>query len=337
MGVLIRGTGPLQNIGQADIWVSAEHTLYVEQMRLLSDRDLHKVRSVPGVEWAVPFFYWLGQAQLPSGQFRIIHIVGIDRMTMVGQPPEMLEGRLEDLRAPDAVIVDDLGKRALKVEVGDQIRLFSKQARVVGVCRAKRGLLSKPLLYTTFENGIQLVPLPDNHISYILADVKAGHSIQDVKASIDSLPDVQALTAGEMRTQSMDFVMNKTGLGINFFVTVTLGFIVGLVVSMAVFNQFTSDNLPHYAVLKAMGARSTTLIGMILAQAAVVTLISYGIGVGLASLTNDLLPIPEGEIAAHYPWQLMVAVMVPLVMCVSLASLVSLIRVLRLEPATVFA
>ena len=86
-----------------------------------------------------------------------------------------------------------------------------------------------------------------------------------------------------------------------------------------------------------MGARARTLMGMIVIQAIVVTLISYGIGVGLAGLASLWVHGPGVEFVAYFPWQLMVGVMAPLIVCVGLGSLMSLRRVLRLEPATVFA
>ena len=337
LGILLRSTGPLQNIGQADIWVASEHTYYVDQMRPLRDKELYRIRSIPGVAWAEPFFFFYAVVQLGDGSFTIVNVVGIDRMSMVGQPPEMLEGRLEDLRIPDAVVVDEMGRKQLNgVDIGDVIRLQDRRAVVVGICRAKRGLLSKPLLYTTFDNATQYVPLGRERVSYVLTKVKPDQDVAEVCAAINRLPDLWAFTAGEMRWQSMKYILTETGIGINFGVTVLLGLLVGLVVSMATFSQFTADNLRHYAAFKAMGARARTLIGMIVVQAIVVTLISYGIGVGLAGMVSLLVHGPGVEFVAYFPWQLLVAVMVPLILCVGLGSMLSLRRVLRLEPATVF-
>ncbi|HNM27482.1 MAG TPA: tRNA (guanosine(46)-N7)-methyltransferase TrmB, partial [Saprospiraceae bacterium] len=47
------------------------------------------------------------------------------------------------------------------------------------------------------------------------------------------------------------------------------------------FYQFTLENLRYFAVLKAMGTRSRTLVMMVLLQALVVGLIGFGIGIGL--------------------------------------------------------
>jgi len=306
-------------------------------MRPLRDKQLGRVRTTPGVEWAEPFFLFFAMVQLSDGSFTIVNVVGIDRMSMIGQPPTMVEGRLEDLRSPDSIVVDEIGRKQLNgVNVGDVIRLQDRRAVVVGICKAKRGLLSKPLVYTTFDNATQYVPLRGQRVSYLLTKVKPDCDVNEVCASINRLPDLWAFTADQMRWQSIKYILTETGIGINFGVTVMLGLIVGLVVSMATFNQFTADNLRHYAVFKAMGARAGTLIRMIMVQALVVTLISYGIGVGLAGLTSLWVHGPGVEFVAYFPWQLMVGVMAPLILCVGLGSVMSLRRVLKLEPAVVF-
>ena len=232
LGILLRSTGPLQNIGQADIWVASEYTYYVDQMRPLRDKQLGRVRTTPGVEWAEPFFFFYAMVQLSDGSFTIVNVVGIDRMSMIGQPPVMIEGRLEDLRSPDSIVVDDIGRKQLNnVNVGDVIRLQDRRAVVVGICRAKRGLLSKPLVYTTFDNATQYVPLRGQRVSYLLTKVKPGSDVDEVCASINRLPDLWAFTADQMRWQSIRYILTETGIGINFGVTVMLGLIVGLVVS----------------------------------------------------------------------------------------------------------
>ncbi|MCC6579293.1 MAG: ABC transporter permease [Phycisphaeraceae bacterium] len=338
LGVLLRSTGPLQNIGQADIWVASEHTYYIDQIRPMKDRELLRVRSVPGVEWAEPFFYLFGVVQLPDGNFAIINLVGIDRMTMVGEPPEVIEGKLSDLRLPDAVVLDRAGREQLgHLKLGDTIILQNRRAVIVGFCRANRGLLSKPVMYTTFTNASRYVPLGKERISYILVKIKPGQDIHAVAKEIEQIPGLWAFTADQMRWQSIKYILTKTGIGVNFGITVLLGLVVGMVVSMATFSQFTNENLPHYAVLKAMGATSRTLVSMIVAQGALVTVISYGIGIGLAGIVSLQVHAQDGEFVAYFPWPLMVGSLLPVILCVTLGSVLSLRRVLKLEPATVFA
>ena len=52
LGLMLRATGPLQNVSQPDLWVTDPFVKWVSETRALSDADLNRVRSVPGVAWA---------------------------------------------------------------------------------------------------------------------------------------------------------------------------------------------------------------------------------------------------------------------------------------------
>lgn len=346
LGLLIRSTGPLQNVNQPDLWVTDPYVRFISETRYLSEVDLQRVRSVPGVAWAEPFFSARGIVELPGGNFKSVNVVGIDRTTMIGQPPAVLEGNLEDLRIPDAVFIEEGSVRRLayrdeqgievKPKIGDVLKLNDRRAVVVGVIRAKSGFDSPALMYTSLENATSYVPLGRNRISFILVGVKPEAELREVQASISALPELSALTKFELQMKSIDFILKETGIGINFGITVTLGVIIGLAISAAIFYQFTLENLRNFAVLKAMGARWFTLVGMVLLQALWVGLIGFGIGVGVAGAFSLLGRRPAAELSVFFPWQLLVGSLGAMMLCVLVSSVVSLLRVLRLEPGVVF-
>jgi putative ABC transport system permease protein len=336
LGLMLRATGPLQNVGQADLWIGDAKTRYIGEIRPLSDSDIMRVRSVPGIQWAEPFFASRAVADLPD-RFQSVQIIGIDRSTLIGQPPEMTVGSLNDLRIPDAVIVEEAARPKLdNIQIGGTLRLNDQRAVVVGFCRAKAGFESNALIYTAYENAIRFVPLGRNQMSFILAKVKPGADIKQVAAEVNTLRDLGAFTREQMRNRTVGFIMTETGIGINFGITVLLGFVVGLVLSASIFYQFTVENLKNFAVLKATGARTRTLIRMILLQATTVGLIGYGVGVGGAAIFALASRKPGVELAAYFPWQLLVIALGANLLCVSLGSVISLRRVIMLEPAIVF-
>jgi putative ABC transport system permease protein len=337
LGILQRSTGQLQNVGCADIWVASERTESIEITRTLTEKDLYRVRSTPGVAWAEPLLSYSAYVDLPDGRFDSVQLIGLDRATLIGQPPEMIEGSLADLRQPDAVFLESSGRKKLSgLRVGDVLRLNDHRARIAGICRARPGLLSKPLLYTTAENAMRFVPLGRRPISYILVKAQPGASVAQVCREIDTLPNVIALPADELRWRTIRYITFRTGVGVNFLMTVVLGLAVGLVVSTAAFNQFTADYLPHFAMLKAIGTRPRTLAGLLLMQAAVVGLISYGIGVGLAGLLTLPGLAPDAELSASFPWQVLVGGLLPMLLCVSAGCLFNLRRVIRVDPGMLF-
>ncbi|MFA9478426.1 ABC transporter permease [Phycisphaerales bacterium AB-hyl4] len=337
LGLVLRGTGFLQNISQPDLWVADPSTRYIGEIRPLADAQLQRVRAVEGVLWAEPFFTARAPVELMDGEFKTVQLQGISRSTLVGQPPQITAGRIEDLRIPGAVIVEETSREKLNdVQIGETLKLNDRRAIVVGYARARLGFESNAVIYTTYEQALNFVPTGRNNLTYMLVKCKPGYDVTTVQARINQMESLGAFTGDELRWRTIWFILLDTGIGINFAITVTLGFIVGLVVSAAIFYQFTLENLGQFAVLKAMGATRWTLVKMILLQALLVGLIGYGIGVGAAGVFSWFGREPGAELSTHYPWQLMVGSLVATLVCIAVGSLLSLRRVLTLEPAIVF-
>ena len=337
LGVLDRATGPLQNMGIADIWVAAAQTEHVDIVRGINEREVARVRSVPGVAWAEPYISVPVAVELPTGGFQQAQVEGIDRVSMVGRPPEMLDGDINDLLLPDAIVLETTGRKFLAmVTTGAEIRLNERRARVIGICRARPGILSRPQVFTTIENARRFAPTLEGRITNILVKLKDGADRHAVLAELHDIPETDAFTADDLRFVSKMYIMFRTSIGLNFALTVGLGLVVGLVVSAAAFNQFTGENLPHYALLKAVGTRPLTLIGLVLLQAMVAGLIGYGIGIGLAGLMTIPGLAPDAELSSLFPWQLMVGGVLPMLVCIGVGSVMSIRRVIKVDPVTLF-
>lgn len=338
LGLLNQATGILQNIHQPDLWVTDPSTQWVAEYRALPDRKLDRVRSVAGVRWAEPLFNNWAICELKDNTFKRCQIIGIPRSTLVGRPPEMIEGRIEDLRLPDAIIVEQTSRAKLGgVNLGDVLKINDRRAVIVGFCKARLGFESNAIIYSTFENAVGFTPTGRERISYVLVKVRDDADIATVQTEINALGDVIALRHDEFRARSKSFVIVATGIGVNFGITIALGFVVGLLLSASVFYQFTVENIRHFAVLKAMGARSSTLIALVCTQALCVGVVGYGIGVGLAGAFTIAASKIQSELAAHYPWQLMIGSFGATLLTILLGSLLSIRRVLTVQPGVVFS
>lgn len=337
LGLLKRATGILQNVGQPDLWVMDPRVQTVLEIRNMSERDFDRVRTVPGVAWAEPLFSARAVVELTDGSYKTAQLIGVDRSTLIGQPPEMLAGRLEDLRAPDAILIDEGSRKRLAwPEIGDVLRLNDRRAVVVGFCRAKLGFDSNAMIYTTFDNARRFTPLGRETIPIILVKVRDGRDPLAVARDIEQRTGLGAFTREQLIARSTRFILTQTGIGINFGTTVLLGFIVGLAVTAAIFYQFTIENLRHFAVFKAMGAGNAVLLRMVLLQAFTVGAIGISIGSGLAAAFSLLGRRPGAELAPYFPWPLLLVCIAGMFLCIGLGSLLSLRKVARLEPAVVF-
>ncbi len=128
--------------------------------------------------------------------------------------------------------------------------------------------------------------------------------------------------------------MKNTGIPINFGITIALGFIVGTAIAGQTFYNFTLENLRQFGVLKAMGAGNGTLLRMILLQAVLVGSIGYGLGVGIAALFGFLMR--HTILAFKMPWQLLVFSGAGVGLICVMVAIISILKVIRLEPAIVF-
>src|SRR3954454_16712777 len=108
-GIMRRTTSQIMDVPDANLWVMDRKTQYFDEVKALTDDDVYRVRGVSGVEWAVPLFKGLPRAKALDGNFRVVVMMGGDDATLVGAPRDMVLGSPEDLRMPDAVLLDRVG------------------------------------------------------------------------------------------------------------------------------------------------------------------------------------------------------------------------------------
>jgi putative ABC transport system permease protein len=331
-------TGQIRDVADADIWVLAPHTRYIDDLKPLAEDQVQAVRSVPGVAWAAPLEKAYGRVYLDDGRFQLVMLLGLDDATLTGAPRKMIAGRLEDIERPDAIIIDEVGHQLLwpgeQPRVGREVTLNERRAIVVGVCRASLTFQTLPIFYTRRSQASLYLPPERNTVSAILVHGTDTLPAEQICDQIRERTGLLTLTRDAWATRTIEHYLRRTGLLLNFATTISLGFLVGVAISGQSFYTFTVENLPQFGMLKAMGTSDRRIIGMILLQAAVVGSIGYGIGVGLAALYGEVTR-GHTKLVFHMPWQVLLITGVAVLMVTMSASLLSIRRVLRLEPAIV--
>jgi putative ABC transport system permease protein len=255
----------------------------------------------------------------------------------------MVEGKLADLRRDRGIIINvadapknlalDRGKgRALKV--GDRVDINDNESVVVGTYRAGAEFFWEPVVYTTYTRALAYAPPERRLLCYVLVKVAPGADAHAVAEQIEKSTRLKAHTGTEFEWVTADYILKKTGLLVNFGMTIGLGFVIGLLVAAQTFYTFVLDNLRHFAALKAMGARNSTILRMMCLQVVTVGGIGYGIGVGAASLTG--IAFTRGGLAFEMHWLIPVIGAAAVTLCCLAAGGLGMIRVLRLEPSVVF-
>jgi putative ABC transport system permease protein len=127
----------------------------------------------------------------------------------------------------------------------------------------------------------------------------------------------------------------NTGIPINFGITVILGIIVGAAITAQTLYTFMIENIKQLGTFKAIGISNGKLAGMVVLQGLTVGLIGFGIGSGLCALVGLINP-RNSELAYFEPPELLIGgLLVVLTFCL-LASLLSIRKVMTVDPALVF-
>ena len=338
-GLMLMTTSQIQDISGAQLWVMDRNIQYVDDIKPLSDNDLYRVRGVSGIDWAVRLYKGITRARLPDGNYQQVIMIGLDDTSMVGAPAELLVGNLADLRQPDSIIMDDAGFRQLwpgePYKAGKTFEMNDRRAVLVGVCKARRTFMTFPIVYTRYSQATKFAPAERKVLSFILANADPKVPVAEVCRRIQQQTGLQAQSREQFFWTTIMYYMKKTGIPMNFGITVLLGFIVGTAIAGQTFYLFTIENLKQFGTLKAMGASGLRLVGMILFQALVVGVIGYLLGVGFAALFGAWVK-GSPRLAFFMPWQVLAGTGVAVVFMVMLASLLCIRRVLVLPPAVVF-
>ncbi len=360
-GLLLRTTSTIQDIADVDIWVMDPNVEFIDELKPLTENDLYRVQGVPGVAWAVRFYKGQGRLKLDLGKpkydaqgqplpalYQQVIVLGLDDQTLVGAPRHVVLGSLAALREPDAVIMDVNGFKylwpgaPLESAIGRTFEMNDHRAIIVGLCEASDTFQTFPILYTRYHQALQFVPQERRFMSAIFVHAADGVDKHELCRHIEqqttqkaNRPGLQAKTRDEFVWMTLQYFMKRTGIIVNFSITVTLGFIVGVAIAGQTFYTFTLENLTQFGSLKAMGVSNLRLIGMVLLQAAVVGVLGYGLGIGLAALFGSTVP-RFSKLAFYMPWQVLVGTGVAVAVIVTASALVSIRKVLVLEPAVVF-
>ncbi|MBM4108421.1 MAG: ABC transporter permease [Phycisphaerae bacterium] len=333
----------IRELAAVDLWVMDDQVRFSEDSQPIPETALHRIRGIDGVAWAVPLYKGWLRIRLQDGTRTAAIIVGVDDATLVGAPAEMVSGSPLDLRRDKAVFIDerDAGTKLAHrrsggdpTRTGDRISINDREVVVSGVYRSSPSFFWDPVLYTTYSRALAFTPQERNLMSFVLVKLRAGADPARVKRLIAERTPYVARTGPEFERVTSAFILKSTGILVNFGMAVGLGFIIGILSTGQTLFNFTLDNLRYMASLKAMGAGSLCLMGMLATQVGAMTLLSFGVGVGVAALTGRFI---EGtDLAFKMPWQILAGTGVAMFAIAMLAGLVSLAKVLRLEPGIVF-
>lgn len=340
LGLLSRSYRIITDIPAPNVWIMDPATESEDKLRKIPLGNLDIVRSTSGIEWAVP----LSIGQLPlvtdSEVFDVCILYGIDDATLIGAPMRILEGNIQDLRREGGVIVDVYSAKGSLAKtlpngnkqpltIGDQLEINDVHAVIVGICEITQGFYPQPIFFTGNQNFHRFSRFNADETSFIIAKTTANADIKKVTGAISKHSHLQAYTRKQFRSRIIQMFL-RTGILINFGLSVALGMIIGFSIAGQLFYQMTSENVKYYALIKAVGGNQSMITKMIIEQVLLVGAIGFILGITATMAWG--IAVKGTTLAFLFPWQLlMMTATIILMICLFMARM-SIRKIAHADP-----
>lgn len=323
----------------ADLWMVKAGTVNFDSASPFSERKLEQARAVRGVVRTAPLVHAWGFLALPAGRTELVELIGFDPRTGAGGPWRLREGRIADLAARDGFIVDaSFLERLGGLRVGERAEYFGRSVELVAISDGVSSLTTYPIVFTSIRSARAISGFlrPDETnfgliwLDPALSAVERGRALAELRA----IPGIEVHTREAYSRLTRRYWTLETGFGTAFGVAILLGFAVGVVIVGQTIYAATVHHLREYGTLKAMGATNGDLYRIVFHQALASAVAGYLLGAG-ATLLVVRLYVRIG-VKVEVTAATMAAMLAATLLMCFLASLLSVRRLARLEPALVF-
>jgi len=321
----------------ADLWITPHNTSNVDFANFFPETYIERVRSIPGVSRADNLIVFFMFMTLPSGSRESVEVYGMEDFRRWNFPWKVSEGNLDDLRRGNYIFMDQSATRRFgPFSTGEYRELMDRRVKIIGKTSDAVSFTTTPLVFMDYHRAQVLGgDTLEKRASYGLVKLSPGADVEQVRQEImRRLPHNDVHTKAEWSRLSESYWVDNTGIGLNMYLTVFLGVLVGVVVVTQTLYTSTIEHIKEYGTVKAIGGRNRDLYFVIGKQALIAAVLGFAVGGAMAwSLRGGveraglkLLISPE------------MAVMVgsgAVVLCLA-AALISIRKVAKLDPALVF-
>lgn len=336
-GLLSNATVTIEHI-DADLWVTSKNTPNVDFAHAFPESRVERVRSLPGVARADNLIVTFMNVQLPTGAEEGSLVYALEDFTSWGIPWKIAEGDAENLRRGRYVFFDDSSvKRFGKFEVGDYREILGQRVKVLGRTQEAKSFTTTPITFMDYRLAQSMQPLTlRGNTTYALVKVAPGADVAAVKAAIkELLPHNDVFTKAEWAERSRSYWIVNTGIGLNMYLTVFLGCLVGVVVVAQTLYTSTMEHLKEFGTVKAIGGSNFDIYRILTRQAVVSAALGFVVGV-LPPLALAPVLAAKADLRLLLTPTFIAEVFVgTLVLCLA-ASAISFRKVAAIDPALVF-
>jgi putative ABC transport system permease protein len=336
IGLMDNATLTIKQI-DADLWITSHNTPNVDFAHTFPETYVKRVRSVPGVARADNLIVWFMNVNLPTGAVEGTEVYALEDFTRWNFPQNVTEGNVQDLRRGGYVFVDDSAqKRWGSFAVGDYREILGRRLKIIGRTVGDKSFTTTPLTFLDYRLAQSLNPdTLRGNTTYVLVKLAPGADRARVTAELRRrLPFNDVFTKDEWAKRSRSYWVDSTGLGLNMYLTVFLGCLVGIVVVAQTLYTSTMEHIKEFGTVKAIGGGNAEIYAMLAKQASIAAVAGFAFGALQALAIAPLMA--KVDLKLIIPNILFIAVFGgSIVLCLS-AAMVSFRKVAAIDPALVF-
>jgi len=319
-----------------DLWVVPRGAKCFEDPSLLDLKMRDRIAAVSGVTATIPLVIGFSDWRLESGEVTPVFIVGTDLRDGALQPWNVVGGNVQALSERGAVAVDRSYFDRLGVTgVGSTAEIRGHHVRVVAITDGIRSFATTPYVFVDLKSARSYTGTLNDRASNLLVRLNPAADREKVLQAVRAQAgDAEVLTPDEFRSRSRSFWLFGTGAGAALFAGALLGVIVGTVIVAQTLYSSTKDHLSEFATLRAMGSSNRYIYNVIIYQALLNAVIGFAIAAGLGAVVVQITAKSALPIVIT-PWLMAALAVLTVVMCVA-SAIGAIVRVVRIDPATVF-
>ena len=321
----------------ADLWVTSHNTANIDFSHTFSETYIKRVRSIPGIARADNLIVWFMNVSLPNGAVEGTEVYALEDFSRWNFPWNVVDGNITDLRRGNYIVVDDSAKRRWgPFDVGEYREVLGRRLKIIGRSINALSFTTTPLTFMDYRLAQSLNPSDlRGNTTYVLVKLAPGANIEQVRAEIrHRLPYNDVFTRDEWARRSRTYWVDSTGLGLNMYLTVFLGCLVGIVVVAQTLYTSTMEHIKEFGTVKAIGGGNADIYSILAKQATIAAVAGFALG---ALMSYALRPVIEKiNLKLVIPTPLSIAVFIgSIVLCLG-AAMISFRKVASIDPALVF-
>ncbi len=336
MGLLDNASVTIRHLN-ADLWVTSRNTPNVDFAHTYPETYVQRVRSVPGVERADNLIVWFITLVLPTGSQEGTLMYALEDFTRWGLPWNVESGNLEDLKRGRYFFLDrSAEKRFGKFKVGEYREIAHRRMKIIGASRDALSFSTTPIIFLDYRMAQEINPDElGGNTTYTLVKLAPGADPEAVKREIRRrLPYNDVYTKDEWATQSRNYWIESTGLGLNLGMTVLLGCLVGVLIVAQTLYTSTMEHLKEFGTVKAIGGGNWQIYNILGQQATIAAIAGFFVG---AAQTWALKPLlAKIDLRLILPPGFAALVFVGTIVLCLAAAMISFRKVASIDPALVF-